>query len=1720
MAATDQPYRNQLTLDVVFGVSCVLMLLTTGWMFWQDYNREYKSVQRTFRDVESSLAERDMVDKLPDPDTVAEKRKALRRARLKLEKAQDYQIDTEGYRIYKPKDSEGKQKVDWEGKKYDVTGKEKTKTLAEWDTELRAKRDQADEKYRTIKADFDSKTSYYNIAVDDAARYPEGSSERKAREKAAEKKKEELVQIQKDLDAAKIKRDEIDTEYRNKVRAWLIPLEKNVADAEDDEKKVTGAFDRYAKLATQKAWGAGDTFRDLPILDAFESPTKIKQIWLPDLTIDYSFKEVPRYDRCTSCHLGIDRAIFDKQSLTKLGNEEENNRLRGKLIKAQEMLQKRQDAGEKLGFEPADLPGQKSAHLGLIALLLVLSSIVAAGSLGVLERSSSVGVRVLAAGLAITILTTAAVGYFAPKTPAIKTVSLSESKGEVTQFAVHPRLELFVDSNSPHSMEKFGCTICHAGQGSATEFNLASHRPNDALQEHKWKKHHGWASSHFWDYPMLSKRFVESSCVKCHHQMTDLYTHGSKEEAPKLLRGYNLVKENGCFGCHEISGMKGGRPVGPDLRLEPQPALQFLTATDQEKAHSDPANPVGVMRKVGPSLRRLAEKTDEGWTRRWVQAPRNFRPDTKMPHFYGLSTNNEKYLAENAPSQKDFPRTEIHGIAHYLLTESKSTLSDSDFYRQALLKDLGGKEKDKQGKETFALKGLQASLVKTGLSDKETKELFDVSKRFADLALLSNPMQASAINSHSHEQRQLQERLSELQKRLVELQSRAADKGEIEAVKKEIATAAGELDRQTEALAKLARPIPLSERLVGEDGAAVNLPAKEGDAAKGRQWFTERGCLACHSHNGTIAPTGGIPVISLANFAPDLSRVAAKLRPAIGKDARRWLVQWLLNPNVHHPRTRMPITHLSVEQANDIAAWLMSQKATDWSEPDPARPDLTNIKALARVYLGKAPGVTLTDLDAFLPADGAEMPGIPAERLAFFARDAEERKLEKGKVTEEALLWYIGKKAIGRQGCYACHDIPGFETAKPIGTALNDWGKKDPERLAFEDASTFAKTHFNIVPSRKTRQEVLARKAFLEAKKDRNSGEENELERLERQLKRQDRIHELEKKAEKPEGLTSAEQRELEKFGPTKLFEEYVDPEIGMKKPPVEEIFFQALEHPHQTREGFLHQKLMDPRSYDFNRERPWDDRLRMPQFQFARLRKLPGEKEEDFKTRQHVAESEAREAVMTFILGLTAEPIPLQYVHQPKAEKNAEVIGRQMLDKFNCAGCHQVRPGVYEFKQADEIVKRLQQTLENSEAALKIDFNFPGHSAWVGTTPTSDKLTAFGYFDLDETKKGEEDAPNTDAIRLTDALRFVGNDKIPRDLRAGMLIRLPRGGYTVAGQPYGGGLADLLVPYLLKKNPTAFPTTDLGKSRAVLPPPLVREGERVQPDWLYKFLLHPTPIRPEGYVILRMPKFNMSPEEARALVNYFAAVSRRTNPGAGVSYPYVTIPQRDDEYWKTVNEEYAKRLGEKGIAERAKAMKPIWQARAKKEQSDLEAALPELKKAAKEAADKKAPDVAERDKAVKNAESRLEAVKKELKDGSFPEQQARWKSQEIYSRDAFKLLTNKDLCLKCHNIGNTQIEGAQGPNLTLAAERLRPDWAERWIANPPRMFTYQPVMPQNFPNDHDPKQWKFQDSFAGSPLEQTKAVRDIIMNLPRLNEMLATPTPAIPPATGGGDKK
>ncbi|MES2201930.1 MAG: hypothetical protein V4498_06750 [candidate division FCPU426 bacterium] len=109
-------------------------------------------------------------------------------------------------------------------------------------------------------------------------------------------------------------------------------------------------------------------------------------------------------------------------------------------------------------------------------------------------------------------------------------------------FKSHPK----VDMIKKHMPGTIGCTICHDGQGLATDTTAA----------------HGRV--HAWDYPMKEKiggvDFVESSCTKCHAY--DALPEGTEV----LVAGRALVQKYGCMGCH--SSKELGQTIGimcPDL---------------------------------------------------------------------------------------------------------------------------------------------------------------------------------------------------------------------------------------------------------------------------------------------------------------------------------------------------------------------------------------------------------------------------------------------------------------------------------------------------------------------------------------------------------------------------------------------------------------------------------------------------------------------------------------------------------------------------------------------------------------------------------------------------------------------------------------------------------------------------------------------------------------------------------------------------------------------------------------------------------------------------------------------------------------------------------------------------------------------------------------------------------------------------------------------------
>ena len=235
-----------------------------------------------------------------------------------------------------------------------------------------------------------------------------------------------------------------------------------------------------------------------------------------------------------------------------------------------------------------------------------------------------------------------------------KPVTLEIRRGLPQPFRSHPRLDLFVGESSPHPMSTFGCTICHDGQGSGTDFTFASHTPNDPAQRTAWRHGLGWSANPNWDYPMLPARLAESRCLLCHHDVTDLEPGPRFRDPPaaKLSAGYQLVRQYGCFGCHEIKGYDdAGRRIGPDMRLEP---------AAPPAGNAERASPSGTLRKVGPSLADVAGRMDVRYLADRIGDPRRFPPRHAHARVFGL---HEHLDAPRRAEAQRFETVEMQGIA-------------------------------------------------------------------------------------------------------------------------------------------------------------------------------------------------------------------------------------------------------------------------------------------------------------------------------------------------------------------------------------------------------------------------------------------------------------------------------------------------------------------------------------------------------------------------------------------------------------------------------------------------------------------------------------------------------------------------------------------------------------------------------------------------------------------------------------------------------------------------------------------------------------------------------------------------------------------------------------------------------------------------------------------------------------------------------------------------
>jgi cbb3-type cytochrome c oxidase subunit III len=97
-----------------------------------------------------------------------------------------------------------------------------------------------------------------------------------------------------------------------------------------------------------------------------------------------------------------------------------------------------------------------------------------------------------------------------------------------------------------HDPSEWGCTVCHAGQGQAT----------DKADAHGTVK--------FWPDPMIERRYAIAGCGSCHAPLAV-----PKDE--RLVKARNAFARLDCHACHKVDGRgglirpDGGGMEGPDL---------------------------------------------------------------------------------------------------------------------------------------------------------------------------------------------------------------------------------------------------------------------------------------------------------------------------------------------------------------------------------------------------------------------------------------------------------------------------------------------------------------------------------------------------------------------------------------------------------------------------------------------------------------------------------------------------------------------------------------------------------------------------------------------------------------------------------------------------------------------------------------------------------------------------------------------------------------------------------------------------------------------------------------------------------------------------------------------------------------------------------------------------------------------------------------------------
>ena len=190
---------------------------------------------------------------------------------------------------------------------------------------------------------------------------------------------------------------------------------------------------------------------------------------------------------------------------------------------------------------------------------------------------------------------------------------------------------------------------------------------------------------------------------------------------------------------------------------------------------------------------------------------------------------------------------------------------------------------------------------------------------------------------------------------------------------------------------------------------------KSGNKDTGKNLFGALGCQGCHQ----VAPE---PTKEAENIADKRNQIRKEYGPnliGIGtKASAEWIYSWIKNPQEYNPNTMMPNLRLTNQEAADLTEYLLSLNQKGFDQTTVADYDTAMLDTIAGEFL-----------------------------QGSYTRD--EITTQLASWNEEDKLSYTGKKLISHYGCYGCHEISGFEDAKPMGAELTYHGSKMVKKFDF-----------------------------------------------------------------------------------------------------------------------------------------------------------------------------------------------------------------------------------------------------------------------------------------------------------------------------------------------------------------------------------------------------------------------------------------------------------------------------------------------------------------------------------------------------------------------------------------------------------------------------------------------------------------------------------------------